>query len=282
MRVFQFDNKKYGFELMMDLHRFETNPNLYFEPETHTIDFFEIMFLEQSRGDIVLNDYKTELSPLTVLFASPHQKKRNNITHAKGFHLVFKDDFLDNFFSDKLFVHRLQYFYNAAQPQFFQIDRSDYKLIKICLNEITMEIENYKSDSKHIIRSLLYFVLSKLNRLYAKHYGLSMETQGNTEIYTFKKELEDKIRSVHKVETYTSLMNIDRNRLNRILKSYNGLTAQQMIHRRLLQEVKTELLYTNKTISEIALDLSFSEPNNLSRFFMKHSGKSPSEFRKAK
>lgn len=282
MRVFEFDSKKYGFELMMDLHRFKTNPNLYFEPEPHTIDFYEIMFLEKSKGDVELNNHKTELRPMTILFSSPNQKKKNNINNATGFHLVFKDDFLANFFSDKLFVHRLQYFYNAAQPQFFQIAPADYKLIKICLNEITTEIKNHTSDSKHIIRSLLYFVLSKLNRSYSKQYGLSIETQGNTEIYTFKEALEINIRSMHKVEAYAALMNIDRNKLNRILRSYNGLTAQQMIHHRLLQEIKTELLYTNKTISEIALDLNFSEPNNLSRFFLKLVNISPSEFRKAK
>lgn len=282
MRVFEFDSKKYGFELMMDLHRFETNPNLDFEPKPHTIDFYEIMFLEESIGNVELNNQKTQLTPLMILFASPHQKKRNKITNARGFHLVFKDDFLANFFSDKLFVHRLQYFYNAAQPQFFQIDTADYELIKICLNEITAEIKNYTSDSKHIIRSLLYFVLTKLNRCYSKQYCLSTETQGNPEIYTFKEVLEINIRSMHKVEAYAALMNIDRNKLNRILKSYSGLTAQQMIHHRLLQEIKTELLYTDKTISEIALDLNFSEPNNLSRFFVKLANISPSEFRRAK
>ncbi|WP_027077690.1 AraC family transcriptional regulator [Maribacter antarcticus] len=282
MRIFKFDSKKYGFELMMDLHRFETNPNLDFEPEPHTIDFYEIMFLEESKGVIELNDYKTKLRPMTILFASPHQKKRNNITNARGFHLVFKDDFLANFFSDKLFVHRLQYFYNATKPQYFQIAPSEYELIKRCLNEINTEIENYTSDSKHIIRSLLYFVLSKLNRLYSKQYGLSTDTQGNTEIYTFKEALENNIRSMHKVDAYASLLNVDRNKLNRILKSYNGLTAQQIIHHRLLQEIKTELLYTDQTISEIANTLNFSEANNLSRFFVKLADISPSDFRKAK
>lgn len=282
MRLFQFDNKKYGFELMMDLHRFETNPNLYFESEPHTIDFYEIMFLEESNGYIELNNYKTELKPMTILFSSPNQKKRNNIANATGFHLVFKADFLANFFSDKLFVHRLQFFYNATKPQFFQIAKPEYELIRICLREINTEIENYTSDSKHIIRSLLYFVLSKLNRSYSIYYQLSKETQGNNEIYTFKELLEFNIRGIHRVEAYASHMNINRNKLNRIIKSYNGLTTQQMIHNRLLQEIKTELLYTNKTISEIALDLNFSEANNLTRFFIKLANISPSEFRKVK
>lgn len=279
MHFFHFDNQKYGFELMMDLHRFENNPLTHFQPEVHSIDFYEIMILEQSIGNVHLNDHHTYLSPLTILFASPYQKKKNNIREAKGFHLVFKSDFLADFFSDKLFVHRLHYFYNAVHPQFFQITSQDYQLIKDCLYEIQKEIHHYKNDSKHIIRSLLYFVLSKLNRLYTAHYHVPPDQHTHVEVYKFKEALEKRIRTMQRVEAYTSLLGIDRNRLNKLLKKYNGATIKQHIDMRLMQEIKTELLYTPKTISEIALSLHFSESNNLSRFFTQHEGISPSKFR---
>ncbi|WP_394747006.1 helix-turn-helix domain-containing protein [Spongiimicrobium salis] len=279
MHFFYFDDQKYGFELMMDLHRFESNPNTHFQPEVHTIDFYEIMILEESKGDVYLNDHGTSLKPLTLLFASPHQKKKNNIRDAKGFHLVFKSDFLADFFSDKLFVHRLHYFYNAVHPQFFQIRPEDYGLIKSCLHEIQEEIHQYKIDSKHIIRSLLYFVLSKLNRLYAVHYQISRDQYAHIEVYQFKEVLEKQIRNLQRVEAYTSILGTDRNRLNKLLKQYDGSTITQNIHQRLIQEIKTELLYTSKTISEIAHALNFSESNNLSRFFTQHEKMSPSQFR---
>jgi len=280
MRIFHFNTTKYGFELMMDLHRFEENPNLDFEPNVHTIDFYEIMFLEQSCGDIVINEHEMKLKPYTILFSSPNQKKKNTIKNAKGFHLVFKDDFLAHFFSDKLFIHRLHYFYNAIHPQFFKTSQKEYQFIKGCLTEIYLEINNYTLDSKHIIRSLLYFILTKLNRLYCNQYNISNETQIQSDVYKLKELLENNIRKLHKVEDYLSLLAIDRNKLNKILKAYNGLTAQQMIHKRLLQEIKTELRYTNKTINEIAIDLSFSEANNLSRFFLKKELITPLKYRK--
>lgn len=280
MHVFRFDPTKYGYELMMDLYPLESKGDFHFDPNPHTIDFYEILFLEKCSGTIVLNDHSTNLHPYTIVFASPNQIKKNAISDAKGFHLVFKDDFLASFFSDKLFVHRLQFFYNTLNPQFFQIKNTDYELIKVLLKEISAEITAYKLDSEHIIRALLYFVLTKLNRLYSSYYSLSPETQSHHDAYRFKEAIDKNIRTYQKVEEYSRLLAIDRIRLNKTVKKYTGFTAQQMIHLRLLQEIKTDLIYTEKTINEIAFGLGFSEPNNLSRFFSKKEQLSPSEFRK--
>ena len=106
IRKFEFNPRKYGFELWMDLHRFETNPALEFVSAVHTIDFYEILFFEQAEGSIEWNSFHKKIRPGTVFFACPHQKKRFFIKEEgiRGFHLVFQQDFLADFFSDKLFI----------------------------------------------------------------------------------------------------------------------------------------------------------------------------------
>ncbi|WP_340064823.1 AraC family transcriptional regulator [Ascidiimonas aurantiaca] len=266
---------------MMDLHRFEDNPYLDLEPELHTIDFFEIMIFEKGTGTADMNGILTPVTPFTVLFAAPGQKKRNAIPESsvRGYHLVFKKDFLDTFFADKLFVFRMQYFYSIKTPSFYTIPPHEYTLINKCLSEIIEEIKHFRSDSPHIIRALLYFVLTKLNRSYATFYNLSFETRLHEEMYRFKQALETHICQLHKVAEYANLLKVNRNELNRITRQSLGLTAQELIHKRLLQEIKDQLRYTTKTISEIAFYLNFTEPNNLSRFFMHKEGISPTQFR---
>jgi hypothetical protein len=39
----------------MDLHKFEGNPNVFFDPAPHTTDFFEILIFEKANGKIELN-----------------------------------------------------------------------------------------------------------------------------------------------------------------------------------------------------------------------------------
>lgn len=265
----------------MDLHRFENNPNVFFDPKPHTTDFFEIMIFKKASGTIELNGCLLEATENSFFFICPFQKKSCKIDTSglEGFHLVFQNNFLASYFDDKLFAYRLQYFYNSQYPQYLQLSNADYEIIQFALAEIIMEIENYKDDSPHILRSLLYFSLAKLNRLYAQHYNLSTDTQSNSIIYKFKELLERKIRSMHSVEEYCNALQITRHQMNAMLKSHTGLTTKYVINNRLLQEIKTELCYSHKTIAEIAHALNFSEPNNLTRFFKKMEGVSPTSYR---
>ncbi|MBO0322408.1 helix-turn-helix transcriptional regulator [Muricauda sp. CAU 1633] len=265
----------------MDLHKFEDNPNVFFEPNPHITDFFEIFVFEQGNGTIELNGHYLEVDRFTLFFTSPYQKKscRINRNSVKGFHLVFQNDFLANFFEDKLFVYRLQYFYNALHPQYLQLSPSEYQLIQTLFNEIVIEIQNFQKDSLHLIRPLLYFALSKLNRMYSKAYKLSHETHSEPNIYRFKEALEMHIRKHHAVDDYCRLLNMTRHQLNQVTRAYFGHTSKEVIQFRLLQEVQMELRYSNRTISEIAHNLQFSDPNNLTRFFTRLTGQSPRKYR---
>ena len=281
MRVFRFEKEKYGFELLMDLHRFEGNPNVAFEPTPHITDFFEVLIFESGKGQIDLNGHSHCIEPFTFFFISPHQKKSCHIDAStlKGFHLVFQNDFLSDFFNDTLFVYRLQYFYNSIHPQFLQLEKDEYKRIKYILDEIVLEIQHFQSDSYHIIRSLLYFALTKLNRLYSKTYHLLHETQADSIAYQFKELLEKDIRTKHSVDEYCQELLVSRHKLNKLVKNTFGNTSKELIQARLLQEIKMELRYSQQTISEIAYTMNFSEPNNLTRFFHRLEGISPSVYR---
>jgi len=265
----------------MDLHRFENNRNVFFEPKPQTTDFFEIMVFEKASGTIELNGHQIEIHDNSFFFISPFQIKscKISLNKLKGFHLVFQNDFLSDFFDDKLFTYRLQYFYNSQHPQYLRLKNEEYNIIRLALNEIIAEIKNYQNDSPHILRSLLYFSLSKLNRLYSKWYNISPDTQSNSIIYKFKELLELNIRSSHSVEEYCNLLHVTRHQLNAMVKKNTRHTTKEIINNRLLLEIKTELRYSHKTISEIAHGLNFSEPNNLTRFFIKMEKINPSVFR---
>ncbi|WP_420571141.1 helix-turn-helix domain-containing protein [Kordia sp.] len=281
MRTFLFEKEKYGFELLMDLHKFEENNAVYFESNIHITNFFEVFIFEEATGEIELGGHTIKVDNKMLFFISPYQKKKCVIDtkNIKGFHLVFQNTFLSDFFEDKLLVYRMQYFYNAQYPQCLHVSAVEYELIRSTLSEMTSEIQNFQNDSTHIIRSLLYFFLIKVNRLYSKQYNLSSETQGNSIVYKFKEALELHIRNMHTVDEYCTLLNISRQQLNSITKKFMGHTPRTTIHLRLLQEIKMELLYSDKTITEIAIDLNFSEANNLTRFFNRLEGITPTTFR---
>lgn len=60
-----------------------------------------------------------------------------------------------------------------------------------------------------------------------------------------------------------------------------GLSSVHLLKQRLLQEVKSELLFSGLSVKEIAYRLHFSEPNHLMRFFKQMTGQTISEFIKS-
>ena len=55
-----------------------------------------------------------------------------------------------------------------------------------------------------------------------------------------------------------------------------------VINNRIILEAKRLLVYTNRSTIEIAAELGYNDSSHFSKFFKKHTGKSPTAFRKEK
>ena len=61
-------------------------------------------------------------------------------------------------------------------------------------------------------------------------------------------------------------------------KAQFGVSATHLIKQRLLEELKNELLFSNRTVSEMADDFNFSDPSHLMRFFKQQTGKTFTQY----
>ena len=141
------------------------------------------------------------------------------------------------------------------------------------------ELKSIKSDSKHLVRSILYYVLIKLNRLYAVQYQISEETETNHLAYLFKQLLVNNIQLHRETNFYAKKLGVSRITLNKHVKLQFGVTVSEMIDEYLLFEIKSLLLYSQYSIKEIADKFAFSEANHLSRFFKNYTGLTPTNFK---
>ena len=64
------------------------------------------------------------------------------------------------------------------------------------------------------------------------------------------------------------------------LINHSSSTADwnHLIKQRLLEELKNELLFSNRTVSEMADDFNFSDPSHLMRFFKQQTGKTFTQY----
>lgn len=280
IKTYHFLPCKYGQELLLDIGRIETLNHFVLDQTLHQLSFYEILFIEEGAGIFTLDENKIHVAPRTIIFTSPGQVRHWEIEeNIKGYTLLFEKDFLHLFFSDELFLYRFQYFHQYSSPTEMKISEEAFEKCLELLRGIELEFGQLQNDSNHLIRSLLYQLLVILNRYYAGVYNVQRDTYVHSDFYRFRSLLEKRFVNDRSVEAYSQMLNVSTGFLNKICRQFSGLSAQQMIHYKLISEIKKQL-YQNKSAKEISYDFGFSDPSNFNRFFKKLTGITPQQYRK--
>jgi AraC family transcriptional activator of pobA len=82
------------------------------------------------------------------------------------------------------------------------------------------------------------------------------------------------------VRRYARQLALSETSLNRLCRRLAGVTAFDLIQQRLALEARRRLVYAANSVSGIAGELGFKDPAYFSRFFRRHSGAGPAEFRR--
>lgn len=261
-------------------YRTETLNNYVLDNTLHQLSFYEVIFIEEGSGTFTLDENKILIAPQTIIFTSPGQVRCWEIEKkVKGYTLFFDKDFLHLFFSDELFLYRFQYFHQYSHPTAIRISEESFEKCLELVHGIEQEFGLLQNDSNHLIRSLLYQLLVILNRYYACIHNVQRDTYIHADFYRFRSLLEKKFVGDRSVDAYSKVLNISTGFLNKICRQFSGLSAQQMIHYKLISEIKKQL-YQNKSAKEIAYEFGFSDPSNFNRFFKKFTGITPQQYRK--
>lgn len=280
VKTYHFLPYKYGSELLLDIGRIETLNHYVLDNTLHQLSFYEIIFIEEGAGTFTLDENRTVINPRTIIFTSPGQVRCWEIEQdVSGYVLFFEKDFLHLFFSDELFLYRFQYFHQYSRPNDMQLSEMPFVKCQELLYGIEEEFGQLQNDSNHLIRSLLYQLLVLLNRYYAGTYNVQRDTFVHPDFYRFRSLLEKNFVSDQSVEAYTKMLNVSPGFLNKICRQFSGLSAQQMIHYKLISEIKKQL-YQNKSSKEISYEFGFSDPSNFNRFFKKFTGTTAQQYRK--
>ena len=243
-------------------------------------DFFEMFFFRKANGYLLLGYQNIELRDGMVLILKPHQQQEWHIDEdALDYDfLIFRNDFMRTFIADKFFVYRLQYCQQTDTPPYFMATADELTEYERLLKKIRSELRQPVADSYHIIVSVLYYLLAVLNRRYTETYSLPFELPKNHYAFLFVELMEQHIRDLQRVQEYADLLHVSRVTLNQSVMAQYGVPATVLLKHRLLAEIKNGLLFSHKTVSEIAYDFHFSEPSHLMRFFKKATGKTCTQF----
>ncbi|MFZ1411511.1 MAG: AraC family transcriptional regulator, partial [Micropruina sp.] len=108
----------------------------------------------------------------------------------------------------------------------------------------------------------------------------SRHSEGGGELFGWlSADIERHFATDRTVASYASRLGYSTRTLNRAALAHAGVTAKELIDRRVVLEAKRRLAHERVPVAEIAESLGFADPSNFSAFFTARVGRTPLTFR---
>ncbi len=169
----------------------------------------------------------------------------------------------------------------AAHPIIPVIDDAERARLSALCTELFEESSLAREGYRVAMRGLLALIAVGVARLAASRARTGSVTlhPADATVARLRALVDEFFRSEHQLGFYAEKLGLTVDRLNDHVKRATGVTAGHLIRQRVLTEAKRQLVFTTQPIQEIAEELAFSDPSHFARFFRKHTGTTPHEFR---
>jgi AraC-like DNA-binding protein len=92
--------------------------------------------------------------------------------------------------------------------------------------------------------------------------------------------VEQNFKTLHTVTSHADRLGISPKSVAKHFQKLGAVKPSSFIKNRILLEAKRLLIYSDKSVKEIAFELGFNDPAYFTRFFTKATLKSPLQFKK--
>lgn len=243
----------------------------------HRLSFFALLIVTKGTGthSVDLIEYPLRKgSVLKIAKGQVHAFEEN--PNYDGFLIVFTEEFVLHYFS-KSSIEIISHLYNYHISKTV-VNGSSYN--ESFIEQLSDELGNENDYAqKNIVAAILQLYLLKLERLaeahvsskqYQKHYPLFLK---------FKNLVEERFSDTRNVKDYADLLSVSTKHLNDIVKEYTLNTAKHFIDNFVILETKRAVVSSNYSLKEIAYAVGFDEVTNFTKFFKKHTGSTPKQFK---
>jgi AraC-like DNA-binding protein len=133
---------------------------------------------------------------------------------------------------------------------------------------------------KNEVSNLIFEILNSRVKRNKNQLKRDNPSRGDEVFLKFLRLLLINYREHHEVSFYAGKLCMTAGNLSRIMKAFSGKTAVQWINEGLVSEAKTLLRTPDATVQQIADDLHFGDQSSFGKFFKKHTGLTPREYKK--
>lgn len=248
--------------------------------ENKVVDYFNILWLKKGKARYQIDFQTFEATDETIIFLAPGQiftVVSEQIM--EGYRIAFDSDFycLDAH-NHEIGCNGLL-FNDFSSAPYIQVSEKESFELGYLIEEIEKNIKTASTARFELIQSYLKIFLIKTTNIKKIQRGNIVELEQVIDPLTdFNQLVNNHFRKIHSVTEYAEMMFLSPKSLTKKLSKY-GQKPSKIIQERLVLEAKRMLYHSEKDVKEITYELGFEDPSYFSRFFKKHTGHSPAQFR---
>ncbi|WP_074410286.1 helix-turn-helix domain-containing protein [Aquimarina megaterium] len=270
-----------GVEIILIEDLIKRSENLdHFPEKLHQLDFYLLAFYTQGETEHLVDFVWHKVKKNSLVYLAKGQvnafKFKNDL---KGFILLFTKDYFDKQLKNlpkdtvkRLFIPQL--FTPVVQVK----ENSNInRYIELTYNEYHIEKNDFNKNA--IIDALHTIILSKAEQIKKDQTSYLKESDKLLLFLKFKTLLEEEYAKNRKADSYAQKLNITYKHLNVICKEITNKTIKNFISEFIILEAKRKLINSSIKSTELSFLMGFEEPSNFVKFFKKHTGLTPNNFK---
>ncbi|UOQ55127.1 helix-turn-helix domain-containing protein [Hymenobacter cellulosivorans] len=268
---------------LVSLIQFEQFPPITIAQRTRLItDFYQITLKTECPCRIQYGQSLFDFEEGVMSCFGPKQVSfldQDFVFATAGWHLCIHPDFLRTFpLGSK--IKSYGYFDYAVNEALILSDE-EQQAIEAIFHQLRKEsLRPIDSFSQDVWIANIELLLTYCNRYYNRQFITRKAV--SSELLAKFQQLLDGYFTTNQLPTAHELaerLHLSSKYLSDCLKQLTGSTTQQLIHERLIEQAKEQLLTTTLSVSEIAYALGFEYPQSFSKLFKAKTQQTPLQFR---
>lgn len=251
--------------------------------------FYSIMFKNYCTNNMKYGRQRYDFQEGSLICIAPRQvieldseiEKRDDMM---GWGLFFHPDLVRGTSLDAKMKEYSFFSYETSEA--LHLSEKEKQILYDCIIKIGDELnENIDNHSQNLIVSNIELFLNYCSRYYGRQF-ITRKNINRDVVVQVEKALKEYFYSKNRLREglptvgyLADIVNLSPNYLSDLLKKETGMNAKEHIHHFVIEEAKSILLGSNKTIGEIAYQLGFEYPQYFSKLFKQKTGTTPQEFR---
>ncbi|WP_313185372.1 helix-turn-helix domain-containing protein [Sphingobacterium siyangense] len=251
---------------------FKTERQMY-RKEPIGLDFFSFLLFERGGGTHTIDGVAYEINGKQLHIVFPGQLHHWDIWAGTKSHTVFVSGRLFKAF-ENFFIYPIEY---CKKNPVMNLSTRIFQEMLREFRGIDRELA-FKQGMKEIIFSKFRIIALMFNREVLGK--LKRKKKGKLEplLTRFSLLLLAFCREHRSVKYYADKLGVSANYLNIFCRKHLDMNANAFIAKEVVNVIMSELLSTDKSIKQVAVDLNFNDLASFSNYFKRHNGLSPRQF----